>query len=81
MDLLTYRYTGDAPRLLREVVKATSVPIVSAGSIAIYDRINEVWQAGAWGFTVGSAFFESRFVPKGAFEDNLMAVVDWLERQ
>ena len=81
MDLLTYRYTGDAPRLLREVVKATSVPIVSAGSIATYDRINEVWQAGAWGFTVGSAFFESRFVPKGAFEDNLMAVVDWLERQ
>ena len=81
MDLLTYRYTGDAPRLLREVVKATSVPIVSAGSIATYDRINEVWQAGAWGFTVGSAFFESRFVPKGAFEDNLMAVVDWRERQ
>jgi hypothetical protein len=81
MDLLTYRYTGDAPRLLREVVKATSVPIVSAGSIATYDRINEVWQAGAWGFTVGSAFFESRFVPQGAFEDNLMVMVDWLQRR
>lgn len=81
MDLLTYRYTGDAPRLLREVVQATSVPIVSAGSIASYDRIAEVWQAGAWGFTVGSAFFESRFVPEGSFEDNMMAVVDWLQRQ
>jgi len=80
MDLLTYRYTGDAPRLLREVVKATSLPIVSAGSITSYDRINEVWQAGAWGFTIGSAFFESRFVPDGAFEDNIMAVVDWLQR-
>ncbi len=81
MDLLTYRYTGDAPRLLREVVQATSVPIVSAGSIASYDRIAEVWQAGAWGFTIGSAFFESRFVPEGSFEDNMMAVVDWLQRQ
>ncbi len=81
MDLLTYRYTGDAPRLLREVVQATSVPIVSAGSIASYDRIAEVWQAGAWGFTVGSAFFENRFVPEGSFGDNMMAVVDWLQRQ
>jgi len=81
MDLLTYRYTGDAPRLLREVVKAASVPIVSAGSIASYERIGEVWQAGAWGFTIGSAFFESKFVPVGGFEDNLRAVVDWLQRQ
>jgi len=81
MDLLTYRYTGDAPRLLREVVKAASVPIVSAGSIASYERIGEVWQAGAWGFTIGSAFFESKFVPEGGFEDNLRAVVDWLQRQ
>jgi len=80
MDLLTYRYTGDAPRLLHEVVKATTVPIVSAGSIASYDRIHEVWQAGAWGFTIGSAFFESRFMD-GTFEDNMMAVVDWLRRQ
>ena len=80
MDLLTYRYTGDAPRLLREVVKATSVPIVSAGSIASYERIREVWQAGAWGFTIGSAFFEGRFMPEGTFEDNLLAVVDWLQR-
>lgn len=81
MDLLTYRYTGDAPRLLRAVVEATSVPIVSAGSIASYDRIREVWQAGAWGFTIGSAFFENRFVPDGGFESNVMAVLGWLQRQ
>lgn len=81
MDLLTYRYAGDAPRLLREVVKAVSAPIVSAGSIASYERIGEVWRAGAWGFTVGSAFFERKFVPEGGFEDNLTAVTDWLQRQ
>ena len=81
MDLLAYRYVGDAPRLLREVVKAVSVPIVSAGSIASYERIDEVWQAGAWGFTIGSAFFESKFVPRGGFENNCVAVADWLQRQ
>ena len=81
MDLLTYRYTGDAPHLLREVVRATTVPIVSAGSIASYDRIHEVWQAGAWGFTIGSAFFENRFVPEGGFEINMGAVAQWLQAQ
>lgn len=81
LDLLTYRYTGDAPRLLREVVQAVSIPIVSAGSIASYARIHEVWQAGAWGFTIGSAFFENKFVPDGGFEQNLRVAVDWLQRQ
>jgi hypothetical protein len=81
MDLLTYRYTGDAPHLLREVVRATTIPIVSAGSIASYARIHEVWQAGAWGFTIGSAFFENQFVPEGGFESNMGAVAQWLQAQ
>src|SRR5690349_6738850 len=70
MDLLSYRYTGDAPELLREVVKATNVPIVSAGSIESQKRLAEVWQAGAWGFTIGSALFDQKFVPGGSFLEN-----------
>ena len=80
MDLLTYRYTGDAPQLLREVVNATRVPIISAGSIESYKRLAEVWQAGAWGFTIGSALFEKKFVPDGTFLENTLAVCDWLEK-
>jgi hypothetical protein len=79
MDLLTYRYTGDAPKLLREVVKATGVPMVSAGSIDAYERIAEVRDTGAWGFTIGTAFFEKKFIPDGSFQDNMMAVWDWLQ--
>lgn len=79
LDLLTYRYTGDAFRLLREVVAAIQIPLVSAGSITSYERIAEVQRAGAWGFTIGSAFFERAFVPDGSFNDNVMAVVDWLQ--
>jgi hypothetical protein len=81
LDLLTYRYTGNAPSLLSQVVQATRVPVVSAGSIASFERINEVWDSGAWGFTIGSAFFEKMFVPEGSFEQNLLAVCDWLEQQ
>ncbi len=80
MDLLSYRYVGDAPKLLREVVKATHVPIVSAGSIESYRRIAEVWDAGAWGFTIGSALFDKKFVPDGSFLDNTLAVCSWLEK-
>ena len=69
LDLLTYRYNGEASRLLKQVVEATNIPVVSAGSIASFDRINEVWDAGAWGFTIGSAFFDKQFVPDGSFED------------
>jgi hypothetical protein len=79
MDLLSYRYVGDAPQLLREVVKAASVPVVSAGSIESYKRLAEVWQAGAWGFTIGSALFDKKFVPEGSFLDNTLAVCNWLE--
>ncbi len=79
MDLLTYRYVGDAPALLREVVKATDLPVVSAGSIATFERIQEVWETGAWGFTIGTAFFEKTFIPTGTFRENMMAVWDWLQ--
>jgi hypothetical protein len=78
MDLLTYRYTGNAPALLAEVVKATDLPVVSAGSIASFERILEVWQAGAWGFTIGTAFFEKSFIPQGTLRENVVAVCDWL---
>ena len=80
MDLLSYRYIGDAPLLLREVVKATSVPIVSAGSIDSYKRLAEVWNAGAWGFPIGSALFDKKFIPNDSFLKNALAICDWLEK-
>ncbi len=81
LDLLTYRYTGNAPSLLSQVVRSTRIPVVSAGSIASFERITEVWDSGAWGFTIGSAFFDKQFVPNGSFEENVLAVCNWLEEQ
>ena len=80
MDLLTYRYTGDAPALLKAIVEATNVPTVSAGSIDSYDRIAEVRDTGAWGFTIGTAFFDKKIIPEGTFKDNMMAVWDWVQK-
>lgn len=81
LDLLTYRYNGEASHLLRAVVQATRIPVVSAGSIATFERIQEVWDSGAWGFTIGSAFFDKKFVPNGSFEENVLSVCNWLKEQ
>ncbi|HEY5671002.1 MAG TPA: hypothetical protein VIS10_13485 [Anaerolineales bacterium] len=80
LDLLAYRYVGDARKLLLDVVKATNIPLVCAGSIATFQRIAEVWEANSWGFTIGSAFFDMKFVPGGSFKENIEAVTDWLAK-
>jgi hypothetical protein len=78
LDLLTYRYKGDAPLLLKKVVDEVSIPIVSAGSIESIQRILEVKKTGAWGFTIGSALFDKKFSSTGSFAENIQVVTNWL---
>ena len=49
-----------------------------AGSIDSFERIAQVKQAGAWAFTIGTAFFEARFATGGSFRENSDAVWDAL---
>ena len=79
VDLLAYRHAGEAAGLLTSVIEATSVPLICAGSIGSYERISEVVDSKAWGFTVGSAFFEERFMPQGSFSENVTHVWNWLQ--
>jgi hypothetical protein len=59
LDLLAYRHpTADHIALIREVVRHSSGPVIVAGSIASIDRVRAVGEAGAWGFTIGSAIFD-----------------------
>jgi hypothetical protein len=79
IDLLGYRYTGDAARLNREFVAGLpGVPVVLAGSVNSFARLDEVRAAAPWAFTIGSAFFEGRF--GGSFRDQVNKVVDYAER-
>lgn len=61
IDLLGYRYTGDAVALNRELTAAAGAPVCLAGSIDSFSRLDEVKEAGPWAFTIGSAFFHHRF--------------------
>ena len=78
IDLLTHRYTGDPEKLLKAVVCATNLRVVSAGSIDSFNRIKEVSDAGAWAFTIGTAFFKKKFVPEGSIRDNMQKVNEWV---
>lgn len=61
IDLLGYRYTGDASLLNREFVKNMEVPVCIAGSVNSYERLQEIKAVSPWAFTIGGAFFENKF--------------------
>ena len=60
-DLLGYRFTGDPSELIERFVNETDLPVVIAGSINSYERLDEIKSVSPWGFTIGSAFFEKCF--------------------
>ncbi len=79
-DLLAYRFTGDADELIRSFKREISFPVLVAGSVSTLRRIEFLKGIDPWGFTIGSAFFESRFVDNASFRDNLEAVIEFLEK-
>ena len=72
LDLLAYRWTGDVPALIGDVVDKSSGPVVVAGSIVTSDQIRIVTDRGAWGFTIGGAVFDRVLVPGGSLRDQVV---------
>lgn len=77
IDLLGYRYTGDAIALNNAIVKNVPAPVCLAGSIDSYQRLDEVKTASPWAFTIGSAFFENKF--DGTFAQQINKVCDYIK--
>ncbi len=78
IDLLGYRYNGDAAALNRQFVKEVNAPVCIAGSINSFERLDEVKDAAPWAFTIGSAFFENQF--NGTFCEQIDLVCDYMEK-
>jgi hypothetical protein len=75
INLLAYRYDGDVPALVRAVSKATSLALLCAGSVDRLDRVRELAGLGVWGFTVGTAALDGRFVPGAPLAEQLGAIL------
>lgn len=76
IDLLGYRFTGNAAALNEAFVREVNAPVCLAGSINSYARLDEVKCASPWAFTIGSAFFEHCF--GDSFADQINAVCDYM---
>ncbi|MCW4020915.1 MAG: hypothetical protein NWF14_06785, partial [Candidatus Bathyarchaeota archaeon] len=76
INLLAYRYCGDADNLMKAVKHAVKTPIIVAGSIDSFERIRKITELGMWGFTIGGAIFEKKFAAGGDISDQITAVVE-----
>lgn len=80
MDLLAYRFPGDVPALIRKYFEEIKVPSVIAGSIDSNQRLDFMKEVQPWGFTIGSAFFASKFKADASVRENIEAVVEYLAK-
>ena len=79
-DLLAYRYTADAEALAAAFIRAVRVPVVMAGSIDGFTRLDAVKRLAPWAFTIGRAFFAKKFLPNGSFRDQMARVLEYMGR-
>lgn len=61
LDLLAYRSREDVPALMKAVCAAVSKPVYVAGSIDTPGQIVAVKEAGAAGFTIGTAALDGKY--------------------
>ena len=76
IDLLGYRYTGDAFELNKRIVEEVGAPICIAGSVDSFRRLDELAAISPCAFTIGSAFFENQF--EGTFAEQIDKVCDYI---
>ncbi len=76
LDLLAYRFAGDAEALMRAVCQAAAGrPVVVAGSLDRAERLAAVVAAGASAFTVGTAALENVFPCAPRLTDQLAYIL------
>jgi 4-hydroxythreonine-4-phosphate dehydrogenase len=78
LDLLAYRFSGDVPALIHRVCQVVAPkPVVVAGSIDRPERIAALIEAGAAGFTVGTAALDGVFPARSPkLADQLAFIVE-----
>lgn len=78
IDLLGYRYVGDAYELNRRFVAEVNAPVCIAGSVDSFKRLDEIKEASPKYFTIGSAFFDNKF--EGTIAQQIDKVCEYLDK-
>lgn len=77
IDLLAYRYKEDADkRLISDFLAQIKAPVILAGSINNWARLERVLNYKPWGFTIGSAFLDRKFVTNMDLKTQINSVLE-----
>ena len=74
-DLLAYRHKNDPKALIKKLVHTLTMPVIVAGSVGSFERIDVVNSLNPWAFTIGTALFDGEFTNDFAIKAQLEAVI------
>lgn len=75
VDILAYRHKKCPEEIIKALVEKVDFPIIVAGSIGSFERIDIVESLDPWAFTIGSALFTYGFCHERNFRSQLEAVI------
>lgn len=75
LDLLAYRSHENVPALIEAVCSAVAKPVYVAGSIDTPGRIAALKEAGAAGFTIGTAALDGKYPADGTDVSSQLATI------
>jgi len=78
INILLYRYTGDANLLLQRIVEKLSIPIIPAGNIDNFEKLDQLKRKDVFAFTIGGAILEKKFVPGKSLKEQIIAILNRL---
>lgn len=82
VDLTAYRYADGDPFELAKAVAAEigNDKLMIAGSIGTTERMDLMKELEPYGYTMGSALFDAKFIDTGSFRENLEFVLDYCQK-
>jgi hypothetical protein len=78
INLLLYRYKGDAILLLDKLLKTLHVPLIVAGTVDSFEKIDYLKAKNIWAFTIGGAILEKKFSLEPSPKNQIEAVLERL---
>ena len=81
LDLLAYRHKENPELIIEKILKKIDIPLVVAGSIGDYPRLDTVQKLNPWAYTIGSALFDGKFSKDSSFSGQLEAVIEHFNKK
>lgn len=80
LDLLAYRHKKEPEKLISALNEKIDIPVIVAGSINSFERIDKVQSINPWTFTIGSALFDRKFAEIDSFKGQLETVINHMNK-